>query len=350
MQAAPAPVQPAPAKQAAAPATPPPAPAPSRPRPASAQPSDRRRAEAPSRRLETPRRPRRLRRPRTPRGRARPRPSSRPPSSSASATPRRRSSRPRPKRRRQGRRRRRSEGQGGRRQEGGRGEGTPEEARRRARQARRRGREEERRDREAEAGRAEAAREDGGRRRRTAEAGAGGLRQVQGTAVRTRHDAQRTILQTRCGTPRGEPAGGGDHHAAAAAADVLDRRFRIALLLSTWRSRTASARRRASRSPATRWAIRRTRARTLSRPDSIKAAMRDATPTLTHSRQRVHLPAHGRRRHRPGSAAPAVPNDIERVTITYTWPLMTPLLSPFFPGGALTMKVESMMKNEGRFQ
>jgi hypothetical protein len=29
---------------------------------------------------------------------------------------------------------------------------------------------------------------------------------------------------------------------------------------------------------------------------------------------------------------------------------MTPLLKPFFAGGQLSMKVESMMKNESRFQ
>ena len=88
---------------------------------------------------------------------------------------------------------------------------------------------------------------------------------------------------------------------------------------------------------------------TLSRPDSIKAAMRDATPTLNIPDSAFtfqHMPVGGT----TWLGGTGGPNDIERVTITYTWPLMTPLLSPFFPGGALTMKVESMMKNEGRFQ
>ena len=30
------------------------------------------------------------------------------------------------------------------------------------------------------------------------------------------------------------------------------------------------------------------------------------------------------------------PDEIEKVTITYTWPLMTPLLRPFFPAASCT--------------
>ena len=88
---------------------------------------------------------------------------------------------------------------------------------------------------------------------------------------------------------------------------------------------------------------------TLSRPESIKAAMRDATPTLTIPDSAFtfqHMPVGGT----TWLGGTGGPNDIERVTITYNWPILTPLLSPFFPGGQLTMKVESMMKNEGRFQ
>jgi Flp pilus assembly protein TadG len=88
---------------------------------------------------------------------------------------------------------------------------------------------------------------------------------------------------------------------------------------------------------------------TLSRPDAIKAAMRSATPTLTIPDSAFtfeNMPAGGT----VWTGGTGGPGAIEKVTITYSWPLMTPLLAPFFPGGALTMKVESMMKNESRFK
>jgi len=42
----------------------------------------------------------------------------------------------------------------------------------------------------------------------------------------------------------------------------------------------------------------------------------------------------------PGNA-----NDVIIVSLTYTWPLLTPVLSPFFPGG-YTFTAKSTMKNE----
>ena len=41
--------------------------------------------------------------------------------------------------------------------------------------------------------------------------------------------------------------------------------------------------------------------------------------------------------------------DIGKLTITYPWNLMTPLIRPFFTGGQLVIRVESAMKNERRF-
>ena len=41
--------------------------------------------------------------------------------------------------------------------------------------------------------------------------------------------------------------------------------------------------------------------------------------------------------------------DIGKLTITYPYRLMTPLIRPFFTGGQLTIRVESAMKNERRF-
>jgi hypothetical protein len=86
----------------------------------------------------------------------------------------------------------------------------------------------------------------------------------------------------------------------------------------------------------------------LSRTDSIKLAMRRATPTLTIADDDFafsHLPI--------GSstwvAGTGGPNEIERVQINYDWELMTPLVANFFPGGQLRLTVSSSMKNEPRF-
>ena len=87
----------------------------------------------------------------------------------------------------------------------------------------------------------------------------------------------------------------------------------------------------------------------LSREESIKKAMRQATPTLTIADGAFtfsHL--------RPGQgtwdAGVGGPNDIDKVTVDYAWPLMTPLMRPFFANGQVNLIVESSMKNEARFQ
>jgi Flp pilus assembly protein TadG len=102
-------------------------------------------------------------------------------------------------------------------------------------------------------------------------------------------------------------------------------------------------------SQATRFAVTGNGMGTLSREDSIRAAMRNATPSLTIADAAFsfsHLP--------PGGGAwitgAGGPNDIGKVTINYTWPIFTPLLRPFFPGGQVTFAVESAMKNERRFE
>ena len=43
------------------------------------------------------------------------------------------------------------------------------------------------------------------------------------------------------------------------------------------------------------------------------------------------------------------PNDIDKVTVTYNWTLLTPLIRPFFANGQIRLVVESAMKNEARF-
>ena len=87
----------------------------------------------------------------------------------------------------------------------------------------------------------------------------------------------------------------------------------------------------------------------LSRQDSIIAAMRQATPTLT-----IGDSAFTFQHMTPGGTAwlggTGGPNDVEKVTVTYPWRFMTPLVRAFFPSGQVALKVESTMKNEGRFQ
>jgi hypothetical protein len=87
----------------------------------------------------------------------------------------------------------------------------------------------------------------------------------------------------------------------------------------------------------------------LSRQDSIITAMRNATPTLTIPAEAftfAHMP--------PGSgtwlSGTGGPLDIEKVSVTYQWSLLSPVLRPFFTNGEIDLVVNSSMKNEGRFE
>jgi hypothetical protein len=87
----------------------------------------------------------------------------------------------------------------------------------------------------------------------------------------------------------------------------------------------------------------------LTRDNSIRAAMRDSTPTLTLADSAfvfTHLT--------PGTTVwlggSGAPGDIERVTVNYNWQIITPVLRPFFTNGEINFSVESAMKNESRFQ
>jgi TadE-like protein len=85
---------------------------------------------------------------------------------------------------------------------------------------------------------------------------------------------------------------------------------------------------------------------TLSRDESIKLAMRLATPTLT-----IGDTAFTFSHMAPGGAAWAGgsggPNELAKVSVTYTWRFFNPVLSVFFAGGQITLNVDSAMKNEG---
>jgi Flp pilus assembly protein TadG len=101
-------------------------------------------------------------------------------------------------------------------------------------------------------------------------------------------------------------------------------------------------------SQATRYAVTGNIVSGQTREQSIKAAMRAATPTLTidDSMFSFSFLAPGATVWASGTGAE---NDIGKVTITYPYTLMTPLIRPFFTGGQLTIRVESAMKNEGSF-
>jgi Flp pilus assembly protein TadG len=81
---------------------------------------------------------------------------------------------------------------------------------------------------------------------------------------------------------------------------------------------------------------------------AIKAAMRSATPTLTIPDEAFafsNMPA-GSTSFVSGAGGPG---SVSRVTVTYKWDLLTPLLRPFFTNGQVTFRVESTMKNEKAF-
>jgi Flp pilus assembly protein TadG len=102
-------------------------------------------------------------------------------------------------------------------------------------------------------------------------------------------------------------------------------------------------------SQATRYGVTGNVVASLSHEDSIKTAMRQATPTLTINDDAFtfsYMPR-GATSWLSGAGGP---NDIEKVTVNYTWNIITPLLWPFFTAGQIHFTVDSAMKNEGRFR
>lgn len=83
----------------------------------------------------------------------------------------------------------------------------------------------------------------------------------------------------------------------------------------------------------------------MTREDSIKSVMRQATPTLTLADAAfsfTNLP--------PGAGGwvggLGGPNAIDKVRITYNWTILTPVMRPFFTNGQINFVVESAMRNE----
>jgi hypothetical protein len=86
------------------------------------------------------------------------------------------------------------------------------------------------------------------------------------------------------------------------------------------------------------------------RQESIMAAMREATPTLTLRNEDFsfeHLVGMTGTVWQPGIGGP---DDIGKVTVTYAFQFYTPFSRLFFDGGSLTLQVQSAMKNERRFE
>jgi len=86
----------------------------------------------------------------------------------------------------------------------------------------------------------------------------------------------------------------------------------------------------------------------VSREDSIRAAMRRATPTLTLDNGAFAF-SHLKSGSSTWSSGSGGPNDIDKVSVTYTWSMLTPVLRPFFPTGKINFTAESIMKNERVF-
>ena len=102
-------------------------------------------------------------------------------------------------------------------------------------------------------------------------------------------------------------------------------------------------------SQATRYGITGSTLPGSSRTDSIKTAMRQATPTLAIPDGAFafsHLPAGGS----VFVGGTGAPGEVEKVTITYSWTFFTPLMRPFFPTGRMTLQGDSTMRNEPRFE
>jgi Flp pilus assembly protein TadG len=89
---------------------------------------------------------------------------------------------------------------------------------------------------------------------------------------------------------------------------------------------------------------------TLSKIDSIKLAMKLATPTLSFTSSNPqytfeHLVAGTWTTY--NTAEDAKGNEVMRVTVRYHWDMMTPFIRPFFTGGGINLIVSSSVKNEG---
>ena len=79
----------------------------------------------------------------------------------------------------------------------------------------------------------------------------------------------------------------------------------------------------------------------LPRDQAIRQAMRAATPGFQIADNAFTFYNVSK-----GTSDTGGPKDVIRVTVTYDWQLLTPILQPFFPSGHVTVRVASTMRNE----
>jgi TadE-like protein len=101
-------------------------------------------------------------------------------------------------------------------------------------------------------------------------------------------------------------------------------------------------------SQATRYGVTGSSMPGLSRVESIKTAMRNATPTLSIPDSAFSFSSMpvGGAAWAPGEGGPG---QILRVTVSYPWEFWTPLVRPFFTGGRVNISVNSIMVTEPVF-
>jgi hypothetical protein len=117
----------------------------------------------------------------------------------------------------------------------------------------------------------------------------------------------------------------------------------FALILWVWLALENGA------SQAMRYAVTGNQIGATSREESIKTVMRQATPLLTIDDEAFvfsHLPEGGS----DWSGGIGGPGDIGKVTVTYAFTPVTPLIRPLLSDGQIAFTVESAMKHEGRFE
>jgi Flp pilus assembly protein TadG len=98
-------------------------------------------------------------------------------------------------------------------------------------------------------------------------------------------------------------------------------------------------------SQATRFAITRNVMPGQTREASIRTVLRRETPTLTIADEDITF-SHMLPGAADWSAGTGPGNSIERVTVIYDWPIMTPFMDLFFSSDTVVIRAESAMKNE----
>jgi Flp pilus assembly protein TadG len=96
---------------------------------------------------------------------------------------------------------------------------------------------------------------------------------------------------------------------------------------------------------ATRFAVTRVVLAGKSRTDSIKSVLKTDTPSLTIVDSAITF-SHMDAGSSTWTAGTGSANSIEKVSVTYTWPIMTPFMSYIFGSNTITLYAVSAMKNE----